>query len=255
MIEATCLIAATCRNVGEYFPKNLTTLETIGGLFSSVHYMFVENDSTDTTVQHLRDFQTTLGEDKVTLLLLGTLSATMPKRTERLAHCRNLVLDQAHAYDYLLWVDVDDRLQYPFDTSRLLSCFQYSDWTMLSANQPTFYYDIWALRRPGLDYDVYDLERAYTKKYGYIPAHVYVKLLTYFHSFVARYHQNTPLIPVRSAFGGMAIYNTKRFKPCCRYIGLDADGNEQCEHVSFNTCLNNHHPGTLYIYPGLVNHW
>ncbi|QSA95592.1 FkbM family methyltransferase [Methylococcus sp. EFPC2] len=57
-------------------------------------------------------------------------------------------------------------------------------------------------------------------------------------------------IPVQSAFGGLAIYRLASALPC-DYLGLDADGLETCEHVSFNTKIAER--GPLYIYPSLRN--
>ena len=253
MIEATCLIAATCRSVGEYLPRSLPTLEAIGALFTSARYVFVENNSTDTTVEQLLAFQTRLGHARVEVLALGDLAAEIPQRTARLAHCRNLVLDRTAGADYLLWVDVDDRLGYPFDTQGLLSCFAYSNWTMMSANQPSYYYDLWALRRPGFNYDVFAWQRDLAARVGPMRASLCVYATLFYHSLVARQHPAAPPVPVYSAFGGMAIYDTKAIRPCCRYVGVDASGHEVCEHVAFNACLHSHAPSTLYINPWMVN--
>ena len=253
MIDATCLIAATCRSVGEYLPQSLPTLEAIGALFTSARYVFVENNSTDTTVEQLLAFQTRLGHARVEVLALGDLATEMHQRTARLAHCRNLVLDRTAGADYLLWVDVDDRLGYPFDTQGLLSCFTYSNWTMMSANQPSYYYDLWALRRPGFNYDVFAWQRDLAARVGPMRASLCVYATLFYHSLVARQHPAAAPVPVYSAFGGMAIYDTKAIRPCCRYVGVDASGHEVCEHVAFNACLHSHAPDTLYINPWMVN--
>ena len=44
------------------------------------------------------------------------------------------------------------------------------------------------------------------------------------------------LIPVNSAFGGIAIYKIKSIQEC-RYNGLYDDEGEKCEHVDFNECI------------------
>jgi hypothetical protein len=98
-MNATCLVAATCRDVAPFLPANLRTLEAMGGCFRACDYVFVENDSRDATLELLRAFAPRSG--RVEVLALGALSKTMKRRTERLAHCRNLVLDRLD-HDYLV---------------------------------------------------------------------------------------------------------------------------------------------------------
>ncbi len=59
-----------------------------------------------------------------------------------------------------------------------------------------------------------------------------------------------PLIPVRSAFGGLAIYSYQALQTGM-YCGLNEEGSEMCEHVSLNLALNEQGHG-MYINPELV---
>jgi hypothetical protein len=56
---------------------------------------------------------------------------------------------------------------------------------------------------------------------------------------------------VDSAFGGLALYRLDQALGA-RYVGLDSDGEEACEHVAFNADLRQR-GGKLYVLPGLRN--
>ena len=63
------------------------------------------------------------------------------------------------------------------------------------------------------------------------------------HPFVAT---SPRLVPVRSCFGGMAVYSLSALRASrCEY---DERGSE-CEHVSFHQCLEAHRPGSVLIDP------
>jgi hypothetical protein len=62
---------------------------------------------------------------------------------------------------------------------------------------------------------------------------------------------NTPLIPVESAFGGLAIYTMDAFLSG-KYIGLSSEGYEVCEHVGFHQAIKERGLN-IFIAPKLVN--
>ena len=241
------IIAGCCRNVGQRFPpKVLENIEQIGNHLSESDYYcisFVTSDSTDNTPQLLDDFiKTHKGE----IIRMGNLSDTIPLRTARLAACRNAMMDRVRSlsggYEYLLIMDMDDIGSYLVDIEGVKSNFAVPDWTVITASNPDFYYDIWALRWPGLiDYDCWE---AFGKDYN-----------MHQHLTVPRHEACRPLdhppIEIKSGFNGAAIYKIDSIHPCCRYIGLNSQGHETCEHVSFHECIRNH-GGKVYINPRFV---
>jgi len=58
-------------------------------------------------------------------------------------------------------------------------------------------------------------------------------------------------INVDSAFGGLAIYDTK-YIDGCSYTGITSSGIQVCEHVAFNQGIKNN-AGEIYINPKLIN--
>jgi hypothetical protein len=63
--------------------------------------------------------------------------------------------------------------------------------------------------------------------------------------------QSSNWIRVESAFGGLAIYNTK-FLQNCEYIGTSEYSGQKCEHVSFNNGIIAN-GGEIFINPKLIN--
>ena len=63
--------------------------------------------------------------------------------------------------------------------------------------------------------------------------------------------RKTPPLKVDSAFGGLAIYQTKFLKNC-KYEGQNALGEQMCEHVPFHKSFRKN-GGSIYINPALIN--
>ncbi|MFZ9296644.1 MAG: glycosyltransferase family A protein, partial [Bacteroidia bacterium] len=85
------LIAGTARNVERYIKSDIDCLKNSFSDFKKIYFLIIESDSTDATLQKLAQLK--LDNDSFDYISLGQLSNTLKKRTERIAFCRNKVID------------------------------------------------------------------------------------------------------------------------------------------------------------------
>lgn len=217
----------------------------------SISWLIVESDSADGTREELAKLQAELPAFNFTSL--GVLVDKFPRRTERIAHCRNYYRkkidgdDKFSAVDYVVVADLDD-LNTLISPEAIESCWARQDWDMCAANQRGPYYDIWALRHdewsPGdcwSQYKFLNRHRLSFEKNLY--ASVFSKMLII--------SPEAEWIAVASAFGGLAIYTKSAFA-LGEYSGLNAFGEEFCEHVHFNKKIREA-GGKMFINPRLIN--
>jgi hypothetical protein len=225
MKDLNVIFAGTVRNCEEYISEILGHIDNAGKKFNSYLLIIYENDSTDNTKQIL------IERKKSNYIYLFEDGIEETRRTVRISNGRNKILDVVDGlkadYDYLIMLDMDDVNVSGKFVDTIDTCFQdhQTSWDVLAGNQSGRYYDIWALRKPQLlDYD-------------------YLKVKDGFKDIFFPYDDG--LIPVTSAFGGIAIYNLKSVSDC-RYNGTYPDGTEKCEHVDFNDCITQK-GGNIYI--------
>jgi len=241
MEQESIIIAGCCRNVSTYLDVVFKNIMNIANLFADYHCIFVESNSNDDTLKRLRDFA---ADPKVEVITLGHMSETC--RTKRLATCRNQILDhirdpKLEKFAYLLMVDMDNIGAGLIDPEGIKSCFRYKNWSVMTASNPDFYYDIWALRWPGvIDYDCWKAVDKDDNRDKHV--HSITKL-------AARDVDDIPYL-VHSAFNGAALYKIADIHPSCRYDGWEGNG-DICEHVPFHNCIRAH-GGKIYINPRFV---
>ena len=112
-------------------------------------WFIVESDSNDETLEKLSSIK---GVENFNFKSLGKLEDKFPKRTERIAYCRNYYLQELENnekfknVDFLATVDLDG-VNNLLTNDAVKSCWQMNnEWDVCSANQSGPYYDIWALR-------------------------------------------------------------------------------------------------------------
>lgn len=181
--------------------------------------------------------------------------------TQRLAYCRNFLLERARAdmplFDFYLVLDVDVTSSTTFTTDNFLSNFLYpaSSWAVMTATQTDRYYDIWALRTwPTMTFDFLQRARQLSSISIAWPW-ITERLISIHQKPIPRDH---PLIEVESAFGGAGIYAARYLSNECVYDGWINHGwwwyREQCEHVAFNRCVRRKAGnGKLFINPQFQN--
>ncbi len=249
-LNASILVVGLARDCATKIENEIGVIASAIKDFREIHWLILESDSSDETIGTL-DYL--CGEFKnFRYITLGNLTPVKPKRTDRIAHCRNTYLkiarDKYSFVDYVLVADLDG-VNNLLTLDAIKSCWSRLDWDVCTANQAGPYYDIWALRHD--DWSPNDCWRANRFLSKYITNSDYVNYSTLFSKMI-RIPQDAEWVPVKSAFGGLAIYKSAVFFDSGEYCGVDYEGNETCEHVSFNLSLYSK-KYKIFINPSLIN--
>jgi hypothetical protein len=211
---------------GNIWTKVKRNLDTLQSLWSDCRFI-VYGDSKSLAVIS----NTSANAGQYTLI---PESLSLPShRTERLCSIRNLLLDRVrkliahnkHSYrnTLLVLIDLDSMNQFPFHSDVIQSAMELSSqWDVVTFNRP-FYYDIWALRYPQYNVNVWDGR----------PADDTWKMIAVMRADIQTRLRDTELYPVYSAFNGFAIYKFKYTEGCTYHLTHDTD----MEHIQFHDCL------------------
>src|SRR6187399_321055 len=147
----TMLVVGVARNCAKTLRKTYERLERALAGFERRKWFIVESDSSDDTVGALQ--RLAAASPEFAFRSLGQLSDAIPARTERIAHCRNVYLDEIRARedladDCIVAVADLDGINDLLTRSAVESSFARDDWSVCTANQSGPYYDIYALRHP-----------------------------------------------------------------------------------------------------------
>ena len=240
MIEASALIVGCARDIGQHAAGGLHNLLQLGNMFREVQYLVVESDSRDNTREILSDAAGSIRGFQT--IGMGTLHKRYPRRTERLAICRNAYIEAArdrHAEkDLMIVCDMDGVLGGfsdfgQFELASEMAISAGSDVAFFPNSRPR-YYDIWGLRAIGwCDEDCFEHKERLLKSGITEKEASYIAI----NSRQLAIHMSSSPIEVLSAFGGMGIYPMSYAKEA-RYIGVTKCGKEVCEHVSFNVMMS-----------------
>lgn len=216
---------------------NLQIIDILGTFFKSSDVLILENDSIDSTRDQIKMWSES-SQHKVTLPNFKGLSNTLKKRTERLAYLRNYALDYISSelsdIDYVAVLDLDGMIArniQDFSFEGFFDNFSFNDvWDAVFPSPTSYYYDIWAFRHPFIcphDYRVISKEAP-----AILGMERIVALSALSRQIVTR--SLNGWLEVDSAFGGMGIYKRHALDNV-RYIGLNSEGDEICEHVSLHS--------------------
>lgn len=249
--ERRAVFAGVARDCATHLPGVLGNLDRLAALYKAASFVFVVSDSRDRSCSLLEDWLA--GGRHGQAIDLGALDERLPKRTERLSHVRNAVLDavarQWPDHDHLVVVDLDDVLARPIDAGAFARAAAWLDAEParagVFANAYPRYYDVWALRherwcpqdcwhpiwgrRQDETFEAAKFREVFTRQIV-VPT-------------------SLPPIPVRSAFGGLGVYRMT-FALQARYHGTDMQGRESSEHVAYNAAIRRA-GGQLHIFPAL----
>lgn len=241
------LVAGTVRDCSATIVPTVEAIRAATAGFARTEFFLIESDSDDESVEILTRLS---NKNDFRFASLGKLRDRIATRTERLAHCRNRIVDEViqHRanYDFVILADFDGP-NCSLDREAIEDCWRRpEDWSVITANQTGPYYDIWALRHthwcPG---DCWQSARELEPVFGRSMAR---EIAVY--SRQKPLPSSGPLLRVDSAFGGLAIYTTEAF--CAgRYAGMEGQA-EVCEHVAFHRDLRaaGHR---IFINPALLN--
>jgi hypothetical protein len=214
-----------------------------------LQWVFVESDSHDQTIEVVKGMMA--NNPKIRTEFCGKLTATLPYRTQRLAHARNLytqiVRENYQDVDYVVVADFDG-LNSAISKEAVDSSFKNKDWDVVTSNQSDVYYDIWCLRSTGW------IERDCWKEYFDLSKKG-ADNLTAFKLAIAPLLRTIPKdsdwIEVDSAHGGFLIFKPEAFI-AGTHIPFDSDGRETCEIVAYNADLRK--AGyRIFINPAMIN--
>jgi glycosyltransferase involved in cell wall biosynthesis len=242
------LVVGCARNIESKISESISILQNCFEKFGHVSFFIVESDSSDKTVEVLESLQAKYDLKFVTY---GNIQHRFPKRTERIAFCRNRCIQHINeiATNEIFVVVADlDGINNELTSDAVGSCFARTGWDVVTANQAGPYYDLWALRKP--DWQSDDCWR----NYHFLVKGGVSKNIALISTILSRQiiiPQSENWISVLSAFGGIAIYKPDCFKNN-RYVGLSVDGQEVCEHVTFHLNLINRGMN-IFINPAFVN--
>lgn len=249
--EAEILYAGTARNLANFIEQEIKLLNECFRDFKKIYGLIIESDSSDGTIEVLEKIKLTIPNFQY--ISYANLSKKMPKRTERLAYCRNRVVQELREnpiyvnVDYVAIADLDS-VNVDLTPQKIAQCWEAKeDWGGITANQGDLYYDIWALRHQywcPIDcmLQIKEMKKICDEKSAHNLA-VWSKNI--------HIDPGVGLIPVESAFGGFAIYTRDAYLSGS-YIGIAPDGSQVCEHVYFHKKL--HEAGhKIFINSALVN--
>lgn len=245
------LIVGLIRNGAGTLHSDRARIAAATRFFGNVRWFVVESDSSDDTLAKLEAIHAR--DPSFRYKSLGSLRTLLPRRTHRIARCRNEYLAEIRRnrdydnVDYVIVADLDG-VNSHVDEASLRSCFTRSDWDVCTANQRGPYYDVWALRHA--EWSPNDCWRQYhfLVEHG-MPAHR--AMFAAIESRKVTIPEHHDWIEVESAFGGLAIYRRALFD-MGNYDGVSDISGEVCEHVSFHSKIRGN-GGKILINPRLIN--
>lgn len=249
--NSSFLIIGLARNCEALIAESVATLAESFSSVKSLRFLVIESDSSDRTVEVLCRLATE--NNFFNYVSLGHLRSQYPKRTDRIAFCRNYYLKLINAcseykvVDYVVVADLDG-VNSKLSIVSVASCWSRTDWDVCTANQDGPYYDIWALRHPlWSPNDCWEQVRMMQSLgLGRFKSN-YISVL----ARMIRIPVNHDWIEVNSAFGGLAIYRKSVLKHV-RYEGLNTQSEEVCEHVSLHRQIRSN-GGKIFVNPALIN--
>jgi hypothetical protein len=245
------LVVGLVRNCSQDIELNLSRLSKALQSFSSIHWLLIESDSDDNSLEHLEIAAKKFSNFRY--LSAGVLVDKMPLRTERLAYCRNMYLQEIKHnpiysnIDYVVVSDFDNTNTLLTEEA-ILSCWERDDWDVCTANQRGPYYDIWALRHPIWSPGDCWLEHRFLSQFSKSSDALAYSCI---YSKMIELPITLEWVQVDSSFGGLGVY--KKSAMCASsYIGLYDNGLEVCEHVPFHLKIRAS-GGRIFINPRLIN--
>jgi hypothetical protein len=241
------LIVGTARNVDKKITHEISNISSLLANDFILDFFIVESDSVDNTLGKLESIRKSFTNFEYETM--GMLESEIPSRIERLRHCRNRYVDyiRRHEFghwDYIIVMDLDG-INDKLSKRGLMSCFDNEkEWDACFPIQKHGYHDLLALRatdwntsnpfqvvRELISEETKKAEHSLFKRKLILPFRIDRIRRHYFYAKMLRLGKANRLIPVQSAFGGIAIYKSKVF------FQTDygtADSIEGCEHVDFN---------------------
>lgn len=244
------IVVGVVRDIAKTFTKDFERLKLALSHFENIDWFLVESGSSDNTVQLLEEISRISSNFSFEHLEYNTSLS----RTENIALARNAYLKHLQgaslldSYSYVIMADFNN-LNNKITKDAVLTCFNNSEWDVVTANQRGRYYDAWALRHPLWSPSDCWEQHAFFRKYMKFPE----SAITYsMRSRMIRIPKDSDWIEVESAFGGLAIYKSSTLRAHAEYIGITNKGGPICEHVPFHAALRSN-GARIFINPAFIN--
>ena len=233
------VFAGLARNCQNSIKKNINFIDKFRNQYPNINiYLYIlESDSVDGTKEYLSEVKTKYSR----IYSVDNLDARFDFRTERIAFCRNYLLEKINNE-----IDSNDFIYIPLDLDieifkytnsenffDLLNILENSEAEVIFPFSYPYYYDIHALRSKG-----WNIKNPWHAVYSINKYLIIGKFFTRYY-FVYRkqkkYNEHLAEVQVDSAFGGIGVYkvNKAKFKELKYSIDLKY-GNTSCEHIAFN---------------------
>jgi hypothetical protein len=227
--ELNILVVGTISNAEKMIIKDFNKISKSLNFTDKIMYLIIESDSQDSTVNSLQKLRSS--NENFEYLTLGRLRDSVPNRIDRIRYCRNVYVEYIRNnfanfnWDIVIVVDMDGMNQAISKKKIISSITNKIEWDVVTSNQKFGYYDLLALRADGwVDGDIFESLK-FRKLNLKVPKYKgckYIKFIKYFnyydkfrkeviYSKMRRIKKSLPWIPVKSSFGGMAIYKPKVF--------------------------------------------
>lgn len=226
-------VTGVARNVERHLPAVLENFDRLSAMYPNIHFSLYENDSEDDTRFLIQEWSG--AKSNVTLSTEEGVAERISDRVDRISYARNVALSHVNfgSAKMLLNVDMDEVFARPLETSSFVSAMNtLTECDVVTANGYGGYYDIYALRIPGmLEYDCW--------------AHYY-KLIHDFemeeqeatYQAIEQWKDFMPTVEkpmeVWSAFNAAALYRASAFDGLLKYTTADLLDRKVCEHVGLH---------------------
>lgn len=245
------IIVGTVRDCGKELRNSLPDIIRLAREFEQYKIILYENDSKDDTINVVNKF--TKKDPNIILINEENIPG---KRTERIAHGRNILVNEVRKkyndHNFMIMMDLDYNPPNILKSLRDVVEKIPDHWGAATAVSSYGYYDWWALRcsELGLTHDCWNAPKEELDKIR-CPERQCAGLRhgAGYHCAWGKFAQQlkSKNQKVESAFNGVGIYRINMIPPDAKYEGRDEKGEEVCEHVSFNKKIPN-----IYIFPELV---
>jgi hypothetical protein len=224
------VFTALTRDNMEHLPHLIEDLAAMGTtLFRSFAFVISENDSLDGTKEYMQKLQKNSSSYPFPVTRVGEDFHNKKRpSTSFLAKMRNYYLREIYEnpfydnYDYMIVFDTDFEREKFVKPEGLINSFNRTDeWDVLAANGERWdkIWDAFAFRN-----DEFDLP--------FVPENFPEGIGSYWPTIlhIQKKYEDGPLIPVKSAFGGFAIYKLRTLRGL-----LHDETSEDCERVSLHS--------------------
>ena len=245
MNDTNVIFCGLSKNSFKTLKKNIEFIEGFreSQKDKNIYTLIVDSDSTDGSKEFLKDFK-----ENIRTIHKDDIDKISSSRIERISKCRNLCLDYIEKNlknKNLIYIpcdmDLDLFARSTFDEINSyieLTIKSYSEGAIFPVSVP-FYYDVFALRAKGwLNFNsqlILSKIKQYLKLGSFILNYIFIFRYQWSLSKIKRKNFN-----VRSAFGGIGIYNiSNKDLSTCRYETSNKDKDYYSEHLFFNSHFQN----------------